>query len=161
MVVALYPGSFDPVTNGHIDVITRAVALFDKLYIGIFDRPNKNLMFSAPERLELMHDAVVHLPNVEVSTYSCLTINFAHKIGAKALVRGLRISSDFEQEFEMTLMNKSLDPDIETVCLMTSAEHQFIRSSTLKDVVRLGGDIEKFVPHHVSEAVIKKLSLPR
>ena len=156
MVVALYPGSFDPVTNGHIDIATRAAVLFDKLYIGIFDRPNKNLMFSAEERLELMRCSVAHIPNVEIAVYSCLTIDFARQVGARVLVRGLRISSDFEQEFEMTLMNKTLAHDIETVCLMATRKHQFLRSSTLKDVARLGGDIEKFVPQCVAEAMRKR-----
>lgn len=161
MVIALYPGSFDPVTNGHLDIATRAADLFEKVYIGIFDLPNKNLMFSAEERLNLMHRAVAHLPNVEVALYSCLTIDFAHQVKAKALVRGLRIGSDFEQEFEMTLMNKTLAHDIETVCLMTTTKYQFLRSSTLKDVARLGGSIEKFVPKYVAEAMREKLSIPQ
>ena len=161
MVVALYPGSFDPVTKGHLDIATRAADLFEKLYIGIFDRPNKNLMFNAEERLELMRCSVAHLPNVEVALYSCLTIDFAYQVKAKALVRGLRIGSDFEQEFEMTLMNKTLANDIETICLMTTTKYQFLRSSTLKDVARLGGNIDKFVPKCVAEAMRKKMSVPQ
>ena len=160
MTIALYPGSFDPVTNGHLDIATRAAALFDKLVIGIYNRPNKNLMFTAEERLNLMRSAVAHLPNVEAAIYSCLTIDFARQVGAQAIVRGLRIGSDFEQEFEMTLMNKTLAPELETVCLMTSTEYQFLRSSTLKDVAGLGGDIKKFVPGCVVKAIVKKLSTP-
>lgn len=158
MTTALYAGSFDPVTNGHLDIATRAAALFDKLVIGIYDRPNKNLMFTAKERLDLMNSAVAHLPNVETAIYSCLTVDFARQVGAQTLVRGLRISSDFEQEFEMTLMNKTLAPELETVCLMTSSQHQFLRSSILKEVAKLGGAIEQFVPECVAAAMIRKLS---
>ena len=158
MTVALYPGSFDPVTNGHLDIATRAAALFDKLVMGIYDLPSKNLMFTAEERLDLVRNATAHLANVEAAVYSCLTVDFARQVDAQVLVRGLRISSDFELEFEMTLMNRTLSPDLDTVCLMASTKHQFIRSSTLKDLARLGGAIEKYVPKHVAVAMLKKIS---
>ncbi len=156
MIKALYPGSFDPITNGHLDIARRAATIFDRLVIGIFDRPNKSLLFNAEERLELARSAIIHLPNVEVQVYSTLTVEFARQIGARVMVRGLRIGADFEQEFEITLMNKTMDSGLETVCLITSTENQFIRSSTLKDIAKLGGPVEKFVPACVAQALRSK-----
>lgn len=159
MTKALYPGSFDPVTNGHIDIATRASQLFDQLVVGIYDIPQKNLMFTTAERVSMMKKAVAHLPNVSVLPYSGLTVTFAQKIGAKALVRGLRMSSDFEREFEMALMNKQLAPDVELVCLMSNLAYQFLSSSLLKEVTSLGGVIQDMVPPHVVTALKKKLKL--
>ena len=161
MIKALYPGSFDPITNGHLDVARRAAAIFEYLVIGIFDRPNKNLMFTAAERLELARCATKNLPNVTVQVYSNLTVEFARKIGAHVMVRGLRIGSDFEQEFEITLMNKTIDSGLDTVCFITSIENQFLRSSTLKDVVALNGPIERFVPACVAQALHEKYAHSR
>lgn len=160
MTVAVYPGSFDPVTNGHLDVATRAASLFDELIVGVYHRPDKQLLFTTDERVEMAKLAVAHLPNVRVEAYSCLTVEFAVMRGAHVLIRGLRMSSDFEREFEMTLMNKLLTPELETVCLMTSIEYQFLSSSLLKEVAELGGDIESLVPSHVATALRKKFVLP-
>ena len=159
MTVAFYPGSFDPVTNGHIDIARRAALLFDKLIIGVYDRPAKHLLFTTEERLSMTEEAMRHLSNVEVKSYNCLTVDFAQQIGAKAIVRGLRMSPDFEREFEMTLMNKQLAPEIETVCLMASTEYQFLSSSLLKEVAELDGSIDVLVPGHIARALRKRFSL--
>jgi len=150
---AIYPGSFDPVTNGHLDIANRAAI------ICVYDVPLKSLMFSTRERVDLMKKSVTHIPNVRVEPYTGLTVSFAQKVNARVLVRGLRMSSDFEREFEMALMNKKLAPDIELVCLMTSLEYQFISSSLLKEACQLGGDISSLVPEHVAVALAKKFDL--
>ncbi|MGB2583715.1 MAG: pantetheine-phosphate adenylyltransferase [Dehalococcoidia bacterium] len=161
MTKAIYPGSFDPVTNGHLDIANRAAALFDELIICVYDVPLKSLMFSTRERVDLMKKSVTHIPNVRVEPYTGLTVNFAQKVNARVLVRGLRMSSDFEREFEMALMNKKLAPDIELVCFMTSLEYQFISSSLLKEACQLGGDISNLVPKHVAVALAEKFGLPQ
>ena len=161
MTNAIYPGSFDPVTNGHLDIANRAAALFDQLIIGVYDRPSKHLMFSTEERVNLVKKAVAHLPNVRVTAYEELTVDFARKMKAKVIVRGLRMSSDFEREFEMALMNKQLNREIELVCLMTSLEYQFLSSSLLKEACELGGDISSLVPRHVAIALKKKFNQSR
>ena len=161
MTAAIYPGSFDPVTNGHLDIANRAAALFDELIICVYDTPQKHLLFSTAERVDLMKKAVVHLTNARVETYMGLTVDFARRVKAKVIVRGLRMSSDFEREFEMALMNKKLAPDIELVCLMTSLEYQFISSSLLKEACELGGDITSLVPEDVATALAEKFGLAR
>jgi pantetheine-phosphate adenylyltransferase len=161
LTIAIYPGSFDPVTNGHLDIANRAAALFDELIIGVYDRPSKHLMFSTAERVNLVKKAVAHLPNVRVTAYDELTVDFAYKMKAKVIVRGLRMSSDFEREFEMALMNKQLNREIELVCLMTSLEFQFLSSSLLKEACELGGDITSLVPKHVAAALKKKFQQAR
>ena len=161
MTRAIYPGSFDPVTNGHLDIADRAAALFDELVISVYDVPQKNLMFSTEERVDLMKKAVSHLSNVRVMAYSGLTVEFARQVDAKVIVRGLRMTSDFEREFEMALMNKKLDADIELVCFMTNLEYQFISSSLLKEACQLGGDITSLVPTHVADALSMKFGLTR
>ncbi|RLC94308.1 MAG: pantetheine-phosphate adenylyltransferase [Chloroflexi bacterium] len=160
MRIALYPGSFDPVTRGHVDIAQRAAALFDQLVLGVFDTPAKNLLFTTEERVDLVKQAVSHLPNVTVRAYSCLTVEFVKEIGAKFIVRGLRMGSDFEREFDMALMNQRLDPQIDTVCLMSNAEYQFISSSLLKEVAEGGGNVNVFVPECVAVALKKKLFRP-
>jgi len=157
LTVALYPGSFDPVTNGHIDIATRAASLFDHVVIGVFDTPAKNLLFSTQERAAMVKEAVAGLSNVSVESYSCLTVDFVKEIGAKIIVRGLRMGSDFEREFDMALMNQKLDPSIDTICLMSSADNQFISSSLLKEVAQGGGDVNVFVPDCVATALRGKL----
>ena len=157
MTIAIYPGSFDPITNGHIDITTRASKLFEKIIIAIFEIPSKPLSFSIEERVDLARRAVANLPNVEVKSYSGLTIDFAKQVNAKVMVRGLRMSADFEREFEMAMMNKKLAPDLELVCLMTSQDYQFLSSSLLKEVASLEGSINDLVPKHVAEALRKKV----
>jgi pantetheine-phosphate adenylyltransferase len=156
LIIALYPGSFDPITNGHIDIASRACKLFDKIVIGIFATPEKNLMFSLEERVELAREATAHLPKVEVKPYSNITVEFAREMNAQVLVRGLRAIGDFEWEFEMAMMNQMLFPGLETVCFMASQEYQFLSASLIKEVATLGGDIHSLVPKNVAEALIKK-----
>ena len=156
MSIAIYPGSFDPMTNGHLDIATRAAKLFDKLVIGVYENPNKPILFSAEERAELIRQAVAHLPNVEVQSFSGLTVDFAKKVKAKAMVRGLRMSADFEREFDMAMMTKKLYPELEFVCLMSRVEYQFLSSSLLKEAASLGGDIDDLVPKPVASALKKK-----
>lgn len=156
MTIAIYPGSFDPITNGHIDIAARASKLFDKVIIGIFATPDKNLTFSVEERVDLAKQAVAHLPNVEVKSYSGLTTEFAREVKANVMVRGLRIRDDFEREFDFAIMNKRLFPELELVCLMASHDYQFLSSSLMKEVASLGGNIHNLVPKHVVDALKKK-----
>jgi len=158
MVTAVYPGSFDPITNGHLDIIKRASALFGKLIIGIYDRPDKEMLFSLEERLALVRKAVAELHSVYVKSYSGLTVDFIREEGGGIMIRGLRMNSDFEAEFEMAMMNKKLAPDIELICFMTSSEYQCLSSRLIKEVAKLGGSLKGLVPKHVAVALNKKLS---
>ncbi|MBA7698410.1 Phosphopantetheine adenylyltransferase [subsurface metagenome] len=157
MTTAIYPGSFDPITNGHLDIVTRAAKLFDKFIIGVYDIPNKHLLFTVEERVELVRQAVANLSNVEVTSFTGLTVDFAKKVNAQVMVRGLRVSADFEREFELAMMNKKLSPELELVCLMSTLEYQFLSSSLLKEAASLGGNIDGFVPKHVAEALKRKV----
>jgi pantetheine-phosphate adenylyltransferase len=159
LTIALYPGSFDPLTNGHLDVATRAAKLFEKLIIGIYATPNKNLMFTTDERVGLTREATRHLHNVVVLPFTVLTTEFAREQGAQTMVRGMRTGSDFEREFDLAMMNKRLKPDLELVCLMASQEYQFLSSSILKEVARLGGKVDDLVPANVLLALQKRLNL--
>ncbi len=156
MTVAVYPGSFDPITNGHIDIATRAAGLFDRLVVGVYETPAKKVLFSLEERLDMAKKALADLPNVEVQSFGGLSVDFAKKMEAYVMVRGLRVSADFEREFDMAMMNRNLDPELELVCFMASPDYQFLRSSLLKEVARLGGNIEKLVPRHVAQALREK-----
>jgi pantetheine-phosphate adenylyltransferase len=157
LTIALYPGSFDPVTNGHLDIALRAASIFDQLVIGVYDTPPKKLLFTPQERVTMWRQAVAHLPNVRVESYSGLTVQFAKEVKARVIVRGLRMISDFEREFEMALMNKKLAPNLDVVCLMSSLEYQFLSATLLKEVESMGGFIEDLVPKHVAEALKEKL----
>ncbi len=157
MTIAIYPGSFDPITNGHLDIATRAAKLFDKLFIGIYDIPAKYLLFTTSERVDLVKRAVANMPNIEVESFSGLTVDFAKKVKAQVMVRGLRMGGDFEREFNMAMMNKKLFPELELVCFMASGEYQFLSSSLLKEAASLGGSIDNLVPKHVAAALKKKM----
>jgi pantetheine-phosphate adenylyltransferase len=157
LTTAIYPGSFDPVTNGHLDIVKRASSIFEKVILGVYDIPQKSLLFSIDERVDLARKAVVGFSNVTVTAYSGITVEFARRIKAQVLVRGLRANSDFEREFEMALMNKKLAPDIELVCFMANLRYQFLSSSLLKEIIRLGGNLDDMVPPDVSVALKKKL----
>ncbi len=161
MTIALYPGSFDPVTHGHLDIVCRVSRLFDKVVVGVYDLPAKHLLFDTEERISLFTEAVenLHLTNVTVMPYNGLTIAFARQIGAQVMVRGLRMASDFEHEFEMALMNKKIAPEVELVCLMASLEFQFLSSSLLKEVCQLKGNISSLVPPHVEVALREKFNI--
>lgn len=158
MTIAIYPGSFDPITNGHLDIIIRATKLFDRLIIGVYETPEKPLLFTTEERAELVRQAVATLPNVEVRVFSGLTVDFAKELKAQTIVRGLRISADFEREFDLAMMNKKLSPDIELVCLMSDLKYQFLSSSLLKEAARLGGNVNDLVPKHVAIALTRKVN---
>lgn len=156
MSIAIYPGSFNPITNGHLDIAIRAAKIFDKLIIGVYEKPDKPILFTTAERVELVRQAIAGLPNVEVAPFNGLTVDFAKKMKAQVMVRGLRMSADFETEFDMAMMNKRLYPELETVCFMARVEYQFLSSSLLKEVASLGGNIEELVPPPVAAALKKK-----
>jgi len=156
LIIAIYPGSFDPVTNGHLDIATRAAKLFDKLIIGVYDIPAKDLLFNTEERVDLVMQSIVELPNVGVESFTGLAVDFARQVGAQVMVRGLRMGGDFEREFNMAMMNKKLFPELELVSLMSSVEYQFLSSSLLKEVASLRGRIDDIVPKHVVQALREK-----
>jgi pantetheine-phosphate adenylyltransferase len=153
---AVYPGTFDPIHLGHVDIARRAGALFSKVIVAVYDRPAKSLMFDIEERVALAKQAFRRVPHVEVATYSSLTVAFADTVEAQAIVRGLRVVSDFELEYQMALTNRQLAPDIEVVCLMTRQAHAFLSSSIVKEIALLGGDVSAMVPRHVAKALEKK-----
>ena len=157
MTIALYPGTFDPITNGHLDIAVRAARLFEKVVIGVYDTPSKDLMFNTDERVKLAELSIEGYSNIEVRPFKGLTVEFAAEVGAKAIVRGLRIGADFEYEREMALMNNKLSPEIELVCLMASLKYQYLSSSRLKEVAILGGYVDDLVSKPVAEALKKKV----
>ncbi len=158
MVRALFPGTFDPIHFGHMDIARRAARLFDELVIGVYDRPLKNLMFSPEERISLVVEALKDEPKIKIIGYNGLTVNFAREINAQVVVRGLRVFSDFEFEFRMALANHRLAPDIEVVVFITDEEHTFLSASTVREIVSLGGDVSSMVPPHVNEALKIKVA---
>ncbi len=158
MTIAVYPGSFDPIHYGHIDIAKRAAKIFDTLIWAAYDRPLKNLMFTTDERLELMRQAAQDMPNIRVMPYHGLTVEFARSLGATVMVRGIRVTYDFEIEYQTALTNRQLADDIDTVCLMTSLKYAFLSSSTLKEVAFLGGPIGEMVPPFVQAAVRKRMA---
>ena len=160
MVLALYPGSFDPVTVGHLDITDRASKLFSEVIVAVYDTPSKSLLFTTDERVALFKEASSHLTNVRVVKYSGLTVRYAKDIGAGVIVRGLRSGYDFEYEFEMAFMNSKLQPDVDLVCFMTSQDYVFVSASLLKEVAKLGGDIREMVPPIVAEALYSKFGNP-
>jgi pantetheine-phosphate adenylyltransferase len=160
MTRAIYPGTFDPVHNGHIDIASRAARLFEHLTVAIYDRPLKNLLFNTAERKAMLERALDGVPNISVATYNRLTVDFAQQVGAQVIVRGLRVISDFELEFQMALTNKKLAPGLEFVCLMTAQEYAFISASTVKEIVMLGGCVDGMVPKHVADAMQTKFEEP-
>ncbi|MBM31844.1 MAG: pantetheine-phosphate adenylyltransferase [Chloroflexi bacterium] len=160
MVKAIFPGTFDPITKGHFDIIQRGSQIFDEITIGVYKESNKNLMFDTNERIELIEDSVktISNSNVKIMPYSGLTVKFAEKVGASVIIRGLRIGNDFEYEREMALMNRQINPDIELVCLISSINHQFISSSRVKEISMLGGDVSNLVTEKVQKSINKKLT---
>ena len=158
MTTAVYPGSFDPVTNGHLDVITRGAKLFDKVIVGVLHNSTKSPLFSAEERVKILKEATAGLDNVEVVSFSGLSVEFARACGAKVIIRGLRAITDFEYELQMAQTNRVLAPDIDTMFLTTSLEYAYLSSTTVKEVAAFGGDISKFVPEFVRREVQRKLS---
>ena len=158
MPKAIYPGTFDPVHNGHVDIATRGASVFDELIIAVYQTPpTKNLTFTTEERLTLFRKAVVNVPNIRVVPFTGLAPDFARDNDAKFIIRGLRAGPDFEMEFEMALMWRNIAPDIDVVSLMSALEYQFVYSSRIKEVALLGASIDDLVPPHVSVALNEKL----
>ena len=159
MKTAIYPGTFDPVTFGHLDILERATSLFDRIIVAVASDTNKNSLFTLEERIALWQHAIMNdsrYANVEITTFSGLTIEFARQNQAVALIRGLRALSDFEYEFQLALMNKNMAPDIETVFLMTQSQFSFVNSTAIKLVASLNGSVSKFVPAHVEQQLLHK-----
>jgi pantetheine-phosphate adenylyltransferase len=157
MVKALFPGTFDPIHYGHIDIAQRATRLFDEVVMAVYDKPLKSLIFSPEERMQLVAEAFKDNPKISVTGYSGLTVEFARQIGAHVIVRGLRVFSDFEFEFRMALANHRLASDIEIVALITAEEHTFLSSSTVKEIALLNGDVSSMLPPHVEKALKAKV----
>lgn len=157
---AIYPGSFDPITNGHLDVIHRAIRLFDELVVGIAqnDQKHASALFSLPERVSLLENVCSGIANVRLATLDGLLVDFARTHDATAIVRGLRAVSDFEFEFQMALMNRKMEPRIETIFLMPKEEYSYLSSRIVKEIARLGGNVDSFVPECVALALKKKFS---
>ncbi len=156
--VGIYPGTFDPVTNGHIDIVKRAVKMFDKLYIVISNNVSKKTLFTLEERIEMLEKEFENYDNIEVLVCNSLTVELAKKINAKFLIRGLRAVTDFEYELQMAHTNRKIDSEIDTVFLMTSTEYSYLSSSLIKEIAKYNGDISKFVPKHVAIKTIAKLN---
>jgi pantetheine-phosphate adenylyltransferase len=166
MRVGLYPGTFDPVTNGHIDIITRSTRVVDRLIIGIAGNPGKGPFFTLEERVEMLEEQVAKIRNgdgskIQVRSFDNLLMNFVDEVGATVILRGLRVVSDFEYEFQMAGMNNRINPKVETVFLMASESQQFIASRFVKEAAALGGDISSFVPPEVSERIRQKVNRPK
>jgi len=155
--IAVYPGSFDPVHLGHMDIATRAASLFDELILAVYDRPQKNLLFTVEERVALASEALRGVPNVRVASYSGLTVDFVRSVGSQVIVRGLRAMTDFELEYQTAMTNQQLAPEVEIICLMTSLQRTYISSTVVKDVARGGGSLDQFVPPCVARALRDRL----
>jgi pantetheine-phosphate adenylyltransferase len=153
MVRAVFPGTFDPVHFGHVDIAQRAVKLFDKLIIAVYDKPQKSLLFTPEERLELVRQTFNDENRIHATMFSGLIVEFCREVKAQVIVRGLRVFSDFEHEFRMALANHRLAPEIDVIALITSEEHSFLTGSTVKEIASLGGDVSSFVPEHVVKAL--------
>ena len=156
MRIAICPGSFDPLTNGHLDVIQRATKLFDRVIVAVAQNDSKNPTFSLAERLELVTACIKHLPNAEADSFDGLLVNYAEKRSAQAIIRGLRAVSDFEFEFQLALMNRKLNERVETIFMMPKDTYTFLSSRIVKEISRLGGDVGAFVPRQVQEALASR-----
>jgi pantetheine-phosphate adenylyltransferase len=156
MVRAVFPGTFDPIHFGHIDIAKRSARLFDELIIAVYDKPLKSLLFPPEERISLVRHSFNTHSNIRVKGYSGLTVEFCNSVKAQVIVRGLRVFSDFEFEFRMALANHRLAPDIEVMALITAEEHTFLSSSTVREIASLGGDVSSMVPPHVEEALMRR-----
>jgi pantetheine-phosphate adenylyltransferase len=154
--IAIYPGTFDPVTNGHIDIVLRAKDIFDKVFVSIGINPGKTPLFSVDERYDLLRESLVDIAEVEISTYSGLLVSHAKEKGAVAIIRGLRALSDFDYEFQLALMNRKLAEEITTVFLMPNEKYTYVNSSLIRNLSQLGQDVSDFVPSNVQEALKKK-----
>lgn len=156
MRIAVYPGSFDPITNGHLDIIERASKIYDKLVVGVLSNGNKKPLFSAEERVEMIRKVTNHIKNVEVDTFAGLLVDFAKSKDAEVIVKGLRTVADFEYEFQMALLNKTLNPECETVFMMTNTKYSYISSSMVKELAHFHGDLTGLVPCEILETIKEK-----
>jgi pantetheine-phosphate adenylyltransferase len=158
VVIAMYPGRFDPVTNGHLDIVCRAASMFDRVVVAVYDMEDHEVLFQTEERVALFREAVRDMPAVTVERFRGLTVAFARQLGATVLVRGIRAVTGFEAEFDMALMNKKMASEVESVYLMASLDHLFISGTRIREVARLGYDVTDLVPAHVADALREKLS---
>jgi len=159
MTTVLFPGTFDPIHYGHINIALRASELFDQVIIAVYAKEQDNILFSPNQRLKLVKEAFDNHNKIEVMTYSGLTVKFAKKVGAQAIVRGLRVFSDFEYEFRMALANNRLEPGIDVIALITTEEHTFLSSTTVREIAALGGDVSSMVPEHVQKALAERFKV--
>jgi pantetheine-phosphate adenylyltransferase len=157
-MILVYPGSFDPITNGHLDIITRAVCICDKLIVAVGNNENKKPAFTVDERIDLIRTALKDRKDIEVTGFGGLLADFVKKVGAQAVIKGLRAMSDFEYEFQMALLNKSLEPNMETLFMMTSVHYSYLSSSAVKEIARNGGSIDGLVPDCIRDRIVKKLT---
>ena len=157
-MIFVYPGSFDPITNGHLDIITRAARLCDKLIVAVGSNESKKPAFSVDERIELIRCALGDREDINVTSFSGLLVDFAKQVGARTVIKGLRAMSDFEYEFQMALLNKNMEPDMETLFMMTSVNYSYLSSSAVKEIARNGGHIDGLVPECIKERLIEKLA---
>lgn len=155
-VLAVFPGTFDPIHYGHIDIAIRAARLFDEIIVAVYDKPLKSLVFSPEDRLSLARESFKDYPKIRVTGYSGLTVDFCRKVNAQVIVRGLRVFSDFEYEFRMALANHRLAPEIEVMSLITNEEHTFLSSTTVREIASLNGDVSSMVPEHVENALHRR-----
>jgi pantetheine-phosphate adenylyltransferase len=161
MTTAIYPGSFDPIHNGHVDIAARAAEIFDRLVVAVYARPLKNILFSVQERTAIACQSLEHLSNVDVASYVGTTVDFARSQNAQVIVRGLRMAYDFDREYQMALTNRTLAEDVETLCLFTNLEYAFLSSSIVKEIAIAGGDVAHMVPANVHQVLGEKLSRAR
>jgi pantetheine-phosphate adenylyltransferase len=154
--IAIYPGSFDPVTNGHLDIVRRGTFLFDEIIVAILHNPSKSALFTIEERLDMLKETMKGIPGVSFDTFGGLLVDYAHKRGAQAILRGMRAVSDFEYEFQLALMNRKLNRDVQTVFLMTGLRWIFTSSSIIKEAAQFGGDVSDMVPPMVNRKIIEK-----
>jgi pantetheine-phosphate adenylyltransferase len=159
MTTVIFPGTFDPIHYGHVNIARRAANLFDKVIVAVYAREQHNILFSPEERLALVQEALKDIDNILVTSYTGLTVKFAQKMGAQGMIRGLRVFSDFEYEFRMALANNRLEPNIDVIALITSEEHTFLSSTTVREIAALGGDVSSMVPKHVNDALKKRFNV--